>query len=122
MLSDDKMLPPNLRGYAPEVVGIAQSNAKVVISQSGRVVYETQVPAGPFRIQDLGSAIVGVLDVVVEEQDGSMQRFQVNTANIPYLSRPGRVRYKMGAGKVSSAPRQLDGPGVISGEFSWGGE
>ncbi|MFQ2311821.1 fimbria/pilus outer membrane usher protein [Aeromonas dhakensis] len=120
LLSDDKMLPPNLRGYAPEVVGIAQSNAKVVISQSGRVVYEAQVPAGPFRIQDLGSAIVGVLDVVVEEQDGSVQRFQVNTANIPYLSRPGSVRYKIGAGKVSTARRQMDGPGVVSGEFSWG--
>lgn len=120
LLSDDRMLPPNLRGYAPEVVGIAQSNAKVVISQAGRVVYETQVPAGPFRIQDLGSSIVGVLDVLVEEHDGSVQRFQINTANIPYLSRPGRVRYKMGAGQVSTAPRQMDGPRFASGEFSWG--
>ncbi|MBZ4217818.1 fimbria/pilus outer membrane usher protein, partial [Klebsiella aerogenes] len=35
---DDNMLPPNLRGYAPEVTGIAKSNAKVVISQMGRVL------------------------------------------------------------------------------------
>ncbi|WP_447836247.1 fimbria/pilus outer membrane usher protein [Aeromonas salmonicida] len=120
LLSDDSMLPPNLQGYAPEVVGIAQSNAKVVISQAGRIVYETQVPAGPFRIQDLESSIVGVLDVLVEEQDGSVQRFQINTANIPYLSRPGSVRYKIGTGQVSTAPRQMDGPGFASAEFSWG--
>lgn len=118
--SDDNMLPPNLRGYAPEVVGIAQSNAKVVISQSGSVLYETQVPAGPFRIQDLSSSIVGVLDVRVEEQDGAVQRFQVNTANIPYLSRPGSMRYRVEAGKVSSQPREMDGPAFASGEFSWG--
>ncbi|WP_162868191.1 fimbria/pilus outer membrane usher protein, partial [Klebsiella pneumoniae] len=37
--SDDNMLPPNLRGYAPEVTGVAKSNAKVIISQQGRVLY-----------------------------------------------------------------------------------
>ena len=47
------MLPPNLRGYAPEVTGVAKSNAKVIISQQGRVLYETTVAVGPFRIQDL---------------------------------------------------------------------
>ncbi|MBJ6958502.1 fimbria/pilus outer membrane usher protein, partial [Vibrio cholerae] len=60
--SDDNMLPPNLRGYAPEVVGIAKTNAKVVISQQGRVLYETQVASGPFRIQDISSAVSGMLD------------------------------------------------------------
>ncbi|WP_157699308.1 fimbria/pilus outer membrane usher protein, partial [Serratia marcescens] len=48
---DDNMLPPNLRGYAPEVTGVAKTNAKVTISQQGRVLYETTVAAGPFRIQ-----------------------------------------------------------------------
>lgn len=120
LITDDNMLPPNLRGYAPEVVGVAQTNAKVVISQSGRVVYESQVAAGPFRIQDLSSTVVGVLDVRVEEQDGTVQTYQVNTANIPYLSRPGAVRYKLNSGKVSSQPRETDGPLFASGEFSWG--
>ncbi|EKT60197.1 fimbria/pilus outer membrane usher protein, partial [Providencia sneebia] len=51
--SDLNMLPPNLRGYAPEVTGIAKTNATVTVSQQGRVLYETQVAPGPFRIQDL---------------------------------------------------------------------
>ena len=41
--TDDQMLPPNLRGYAPDVSGVAHSSAKVTISQMGRVLYETQV-------------------------------------------------------------------------------
>ncbi|WP_039062213.1 fimbria/pilus outer membrane usher protein, partial [Shigella flexneri] len=73
------------QGYAPEVTGVARSNAKVVISQQGRVIYESQVAAGPFRIQELSSSVSGTLDVRVEEQDGRVQHFQVDTASIPYL-------------------------------------
>ncbi len=84
------MLPPNLRGYAPEVVGVARTNAKVTIRQQERVLYETQVAAGPFRIQDVNDAVTGELNVRVEEQDGSVQEFVLNTASIPYLTRRGR--------------------------------
>ncbi|MDE9499938.1 fimbria/pilus outer membrane usher protein, partial [Xenorhabdus bovienii] len=92
LVTDENMLPPNLRGYAPEVTGVARTNAKVTISQQGRVIYETQVASGPFRIQDLRDAVSGTLDGRVEEQDGGVQQFQVNTATIPYLTRPGRVQ------------------------------
>ncbi|HAT4517052.1 TPA: outer membrane usher protein [Serratia marcescens] len=118
--SDDSMLPPNLRGYAPEVVGVAKSNARVTISQQGRVLYETQVAAGPFRIQDISDAISGELNVRVEEQDGSVQEFQMNTANIPYLMRPGLIRYKLAAGKPSDIDHRYYGPMFGTGEFSWG--
>lgn len=120
LVSDDQMLPPNLRGYAPEVVGVARGNAKVIISQQGRVLQETQVAAGPFRIQDLSSAVAGTLDVRVEEQDGSVQNFQVDTATIPYLTRPGLVRYKASIGKPSTPDHQTSNTLFATGEFSWG--
>ena len=120
IISDDNMLPPNLRGYAPEVTGIARSNARVVISQQGRVIKEIQVAAGPFRIQDLNSATSGKLDVRVEEADGSVQQFQVNTANIPYLTRPGQIRYKAAVGRPSDIEHGSSGPAFATGEFSWG--
>ncbi|MDW5500709.1 outer membrane usher protein [Pseudomonas lundensis] len=120
LVSDDAMLPPNLRGYAPEVVGVAKTNARVVVSQQGRVLYETQVAAGPFRIQDLNDAVTGALDVRVEEQDGSVQQFSLNTASIPYLSRPGTVRYKLALGQPSEVEHRRDGPAFATGEFSWG--
>ncbi|MHC2149044.1 outer membrane usher protein [Pseudomonas sp. 210_17 TE3656] len=118
--SNDNMLPPNLRGYAPEVSGVARTNARVVIRQQGRVLYDTQVPPGAFRIQDLNDAVSGQLDVRVEEQDGSVQEFQMDTASIPYLTRPGTVRYKLAAGKPSDWEHQLEGPAFATGEFSWG--
>ncbi|MCG0457707.1 outer membrane usher protein [Enterobacter cloacae complex sp. ECC445] len=120
VVSDDNMLPPNLRGYAPEVTGVAKTNAKVTISQQGRVIYETQVAAGPFSIQDLNNAVSGMLDVKVQEQDGSVQEFKVSTASIPYLTRPGSVRYKVFAGKPTSYDHRTEGETFGSGEFSWG--
>ncbi|VFS14981.1 fimbrial biogenesis outer membrane usher protein [Enterobacter cancerogenus] len=118
--SDDNMLPPNLRGYAPEISGVAKTNARVIISQQGRVIQETQVAAGPFRIQDLNEMVSGEIDVRVEEQDGAVQTFKVNTASVPYLTRPGRVRYKASSGRPSDFNHHADGPLFATGEFSWG--
>ncbi len=120
LVTDDNMLPPNLRGYAPEVTGVAHSNAKVIIRQQGRVLYETQVAAGPFRIQDINDAVSGQLDVRVEEQDGSVQEFKMDTASIPYLTRPGSVRYKLAAGRPADWEHHSNGPMFGTGEFSWG--
>ncbi|EPC8365968.1 fimbria/pilus outer membrane usher protein [Vibrio cholerae] len=120
IISDDNMLPPELKGYAPEVIGIAKSNAKVTISHQGEIIYQTQVPSGPFKIQDIGSGVSGQLDVKIEEQDGSIQMFKINTATVPYLSRPGSLRYKFNSGKVGSDTHIFNGPLFGSAEFSWG--
>lgn len=120
LVTDDSMLPPNLRGYAPEVAGVARTNAKVVISQQGRVLYETQVASGPFRIQDINDAVSGQLDVRVEEQDGGVQSFTVETASVPYLTRPGSVRYKVSSGRPSDFSHSTEGPMFVTGEASWG--
>ncbi|WP_406902934.1 outer membrane usher protein [Serratia marcescens] len=120
LVSDDGMLPPNLRGYAPEVTGVAKTNAKVTVSQQGRVLYETTVAAGPFRIQDINDAVNGELNVRIEEQDGNVQEFVMNTSNIPYLTRPGSVRFKLATGKPSDFEHHSRGPLFGTGEFSWG--
>jgi len=120
LATDNQQLPPNLRGYAPEVVGVAKTNAKVTVSQQGRVIYETTVASGPFRIQDLNSSVSGTLDVKVEEQDGSVRTWQVETASIPYLTRPGMIRYKVAVGKPSDIDHHTQGPEFATSEFSWG--
>ncbi|MBW6098502.1 fimbria/pilus outer membrane usher protein [Escherichia coli] len=74
--TDDQMLPPNLRGYAPDISGVAHTTAKVTVTQMGRVIYETQVPAGPFRIQDIGDSVSGTLHVRIEEQNGQGTRIR----------------------------------------------
>ncbi len=120
LMSDDSMLPPNLRGYAPEVVGIARTDAKVTVTQEGRILYETRVAAGPFRIQDINNSVAGQMLVRVEESDGSTQEFILDTASIPYLTRPGMVRYKLAAGRPSNWHHQENGSPFATGEFSWG--
>lgn len=82
--SDERMLPPTLRGYAPQVMGIARTNARVVLSQNGRVLYQTNVAPGPFVIQDISEAVQGNIDVRVEEEDGRVTVFQVNAASVPF--------------------------------------
>jgi len=119
--SDQRMLPPSLRGYAPQVTGIAKTNAKVSISQNGRVIYQTNVSPGPFVIQDLSEAVQGALDVRIEEENGSVTTYQVSTATIPFLTRKGEVRFKTAMGKpTTGSDNTVMQPGFYSGEMSWG--
>ncbi len=118
--TDDQMLPPNLRGYAPDISGVAHSTAKVTVSQMGRVIYETQVPAGPFRIQDLGDSVSGTLHVRIEEQNGQVQEYDISTASMPFLTRQGQVRYKMMMGRPQEWGHHIEGGFFSGGEASWG--
>lgn len=118
--TDLNMMPPSLRGYAPEIAGTAKTNATVTIRQQGRIIYETQVAAGPFRIQDLSDALSGRLNVTVAEQDGTTQEFNVDTANLPFLTRPGQIQYKVAMGQPTNYDGDREGDNFASGEFSWG--
>lgn len=44
----------------------------------------------------------------------------MDTASIPYLTRPGSVRYKVAAGRPADWEHHSDGPMFGTGEFSWG--
>ncbi|MBU9339568.1 fimbria/pilus outer membrane usher protein [Burkholderia multivorans] len=118
--SDDRMLPPSLRGYAPLISGVARTNATVTVSQQGRVLYVTRVSPGAFALQNINTSVQGTLDVAVEEEDGSVQRFQVTTAAVPFLARTGQFRYKAAVGK----PRRFGGAGITPffgfGEAAYG--
>jgi len=59
MDSDERMRPDSRRGFAPVVRGIAQSNARVSITQLGQEIYQTNVPPGPFVIDDLYPTGIG---------------------------------------------------------------
>lgn len=98
----------------------SEDQCKGYYQSAGRVLYETSVASGPFRIQDINEAVSGELNVRVEEQDGGVQEFVVNTANIPYLTRPGSVRFKLTMGKPSDWQHHLRDPMFGTGELSWG--
>lgn len=100
--SSDQMLPDSLRGFAPEIRGIAQSNARVTVSQNGSVVYQTYVSPGPFRIKDLlqtGSG--GDLTVIITESDGSVRTQNIAFSSLPVMRRPSSLKYELTAGRYN---------------------
>lgn len=102
LVNDDRMLPQSQRGYAPDVRGIARTNARVTVRQNSRVIYETTVSPGAFVIDDLyPTGYGGNLDVTVTEADGSVQTFSVPYASVTQLLRPGMHRYDIVAGKLN---------------------
>lgn len=121
LASDDRMLPPSLRGYAPQITGIAHSHAQVTVSQDGRIVWQSQVPAGPFVIPDLSETVRGNLDVTVREDNGQVQTWQVNTASVPFLARKGNLRFKTAVGKpLYGGANNTTAPVFSMGEVTWG--
>ncbi|WP_411705093.1 fimbria/pilus outer membrane usher protein [Edaphovirga cremea] len=104
LVDDDRMLPESQRGYAPDIRGIARTNARVTVRQNGRVIYETTVSPGAFSINDLyPTGYGGNLDVTVTEADGSTQNFQVPYASVTQLLRPGSHHYSVTAGQLNDS-------------------
>jgi outer membrane usher protein len=100
MATDQRMWPESMRGFAPEVRGVASTNARVVIRQNGREIYETNVAPGPFVINDLYSTTSqGDLNVEVIEANGSRSAFTVPFSAVPDSMRPGISRYSVVVGE-----------------------
>ena len=105
--SNEQMLPDRLRGFAPVVSGVANSNARVTIRQNGHVVYETFVAPGPFEIKDIYQAgMSGDLNVTVTEADGSIRNFVVPFSSLPVMQRPGSWKYEVTTGRYNGGITQ----------------
>lgn len=113
LATDDRMLPQSMRGYAPTVRGVANSNAKVVVRQNGMLIYQTTVAPGPFSIDDLyATGYGGDFEVSVTEADGSVHTFSVPYASVPQLLRPGITRFSVAAGQIRDESIEHK-PGVL---------
>lgn len=120
LASDERMLPQSQRGYAPDIHGMARTNARIIVRQGGQVIYETTVSPGEFLINDIyPSGYGGDLDVTVREADGSEQRFQVPYASVAQLLRPGSDRYSLTAGKLRS-DYLINNPSLYQGTYQRG--
>lgn len=118
--SDDRMLPQSLRGFAPVVRGIADTNARVTIRQRGSLIHEASVAAGPFAIDDLyPTGYGGDLEVEITEADGRVKRFSVPFSAVTQLLRPGQSRWSVSAGRVAE-PDRLDQPDLLQATYQRG--
>jgi len=121
LASDESMLPYSLRGFAPVVKGIAQGNAKVTVRQSGYIIYQAYVSAGPFEINDLyPTSGSGNLEVSVEETDGSVQTFITPFSSVPIMQREGQLKYSLIGGKYRDNSTQIKEPQFVQSTLNYG--
>ncbi|WP_454693598.1 fimbria/pilus outer membrane usher protein [Achromobacter aegrifaciens] len=121
LASDDRMLPDSQRGYAPLIRGIAQSNARVTVTQNGVKLHETTVSPGPFEVNDLyATGYGGDLLVTVTEADGSQHSFTVPYASVAQLLRPGTLRYTVALGKVRNVRSIGDDSKLLQATMQYG--
>ncbi|PVZ87882.1 fimbrial biogenesis outer membrane usher protein [Serratia sp. S1B] len=100
--SNEQMLPNQLRGFAPIISGVANSNARVTVRQNGSIVYETYVAPGPFAINDIQqSGMSGNYDVTLTEADGTVRQFIVPYSSLPMMLRPGGWKYELTGGRYN---------------------
>ncbi|HDF2341234.1 TPA: fimbrial biogenesis outer membrane usher protein [Morganella morganii] len=100
LASQGDMYPLSQQGYAPVIRGIAGQSAELTIRQQGMVIHRETLPAGEFVIDDLNSTFQGsVLDITLEEADGTVQHFMQYGTAVPVMQREGRLRYTLDAGK-----------------------
>ena len=120
LFSDDRMLPSSQRGYAPEIRGVASTNARVVVKQNGQILYETTVSPGEFLINDLyPTGFGGDLNVTVTEADGSEHYFSVPYTGMADLLRPHSSRYSIVAGQYRNSGLSVN-PMFIEGTYQKG--
>lgn len=107
--SDEAMQPNSLRGFAPIVRGIAQSNAEVTVKQNDYIIYQSYVSPGAFEIDDLYSTgSGGDLTVIIKEADGSERSYVVPFSSVAIMQREGQLKYSLTGGKYKANDNGLE--------------
>ncbi|MFS2124596.1 fimbria/pilus outer membrane usher protein [Pseudomonas sp. Pseusp97] len=120
LASDDRMLPDSQRGFAPDIRGVADTNARVRVKQGENVIYETTVAPGPFEINDLfNTGYAGDLTVEITEADGRVKSFLVPYASISQLVRPGVSRFSLTGGQYRDDTLDRE-PNFAQGTYQYG--
>ncbi|WP_460132995.1 fimbria/pilus outer membrane usher protein [Pseudomonas sp. S1_E04] len=103
------------------VEGLAQSQSRIEVRQSGVLIHSTLVPEGPFRLTGL-PLLNGTSDLEVSVIDvrGATRSFVVPAASFAGAA-PARPGYYFSLGKVrESAFEEVPSPVVAMGSGTWG--
>ena len=114
--TDEQMLPSSMRGYAPVVSGVAESNATVEIRQGGELLLTTNVPPGPFTLRDIPTrGSNGELEITIIEADGSQRTQTQGYGMDAIMVAEGSTRYRINLG-------DLDDPELLGDRWFGSGE
>lgn len=121
LASDDNMLPDSLKGFAPVVRGIAQTNAQVTVRQNGYIIYQTYVAPGAFAITDLyPTSSSGDLEVIIKEANGTERRSVQPFSSVPTMVREGQLKYSATAAKFRSQTEGARTPTFLQSTLIYG--
>ncbi|MFA0001364.1 fimbria/pilus outer membrane usher protein [Vibrio lentus] len=120
LINDPLMLPESQRGYAPQIRGVARTNARVTVAQNDQIIYETTVSPGEFLIDDLyPMGFGGYLDIVIHEADGTEQNLSVPYDSLTQLLRVGSHRYSLVVGQYQN-DALLSSPALLEATYEKG--
>ncbi|EFD5004851.1 fimbrial biogenesis outer membrane usher protein [Escherichia coli] len=124
LISDDGMIVPWLSSFSPIIRGIAYSQALVIVRQNNQIIWQGNIPAGPFELKDVNPLFSGDMDIEVHEADGTVRRFSQASASIPVLQREGRLRYSASIGRYRQdrdwSNNNVEKPAFVQTTAAWG--
>lgn len=119
--SDANMVPSSMRSFSPVVRGIARTQARLEVKQSGYTVYSATVAPGPFVLDSLSlSNSGGDLEVTVHEADGSDQSFVVPYQTPAVALHEGYLDYSLMAGKYRPSDTSVADANVAQAVMMYG--
>lgn len=98
--SRDDMLKNEFRNYTPAVNGVVNTqSATIRVIKSGNVIYQENLPSGPFSLD--GVMVNGGGDYLIEikEADGSVRSYTQSADSLPELQTKGRFKHNIVIGK-----------------------
>lgn len=101
MKTSDQMLYSSDRTYVPAINGIANSDSQLTVVQNGNIIYQANLPAGPYSIVDYYPASMGGdLMVSLRETDGTVKTTIVPYAALPIMEKKGHFKYSFSSGSL----------------------
>ncbi len=118
VVSNSSMRPNDL-GYMPVFSGVANTNARVTLTQNGRTVHSEMVPPGPFEIADVSLLSSGDVTMTVTETDGSVATHLYPLTIVPNMLNPGEIEYGVYSGVRDGGSDDLGGL-FVAGNVGYG--
>ncbi|EOA8958780.1 PefC/AfrB family outer membrane usher protein [Vibrio harveyi] len=119
LASNSSMLANNI-GYTPVFSGIANSHARITLTQNGSTVYSEIVPPGPFEITNASLLSSGDVTMTITERDGTKRTQLFPLTIVPNMLNPGESEYSVYAGlRDNGMGGNLDGL-FTAGSFGYG--
>jgi outer membrane usher protein FimD/PapC len=116
--SNSEMVPWALRGYAPVISGIADSNSRITVTQDGYTIYSKIVPSGPYSLDDIAPVGNGDITVTIMGDSGKKTVNTYPIATLPTLLRPEEYKYNFVIGAKNNSADIKDAFSSSDGVFS----